>query len=133
MTREEARELLMQLLFQMDVRKDYTPTFQAAYIEQHFQTKQHREHANQLISAITEHLEEIDSMLNQTAKHWNTKRMAKVDLAVCRLALGEIFYSDTPDAVVINEAVNIAKKYGAEDSHKFINGILGTITKEKNG
>ena len=58
--------------------------------------------------------------------------MAKVDLAITRLAMGEVLYmDDIPDAVAINEAVDMAKKYSAEDSRKFINGVLGQIVKQK--
>lgn len=131
MTRTEARERLMQLLFQMEARNEYDTKIKTDYVDEHFKTKQDKRYADTVIDAVILHLEEIDSMLNHTADRWHTGRMPKVDLAVCRLALGEILYFDTPDAVIINEAVDIAKKFGTDDSPKFINGILGKIVKEK--
>ncbi|HZK88390.1 MAG TPA: transcription antitermination factor NusB, partial [Anaerovoracaceae bacterium] len=74
-----------------------------------------------------------DSTIDKYSTNWNISRMAKVDLAITRLAVAEIMIlEDVPDSVAINEAVYIAKKYSTEESSKFINGILGKIEKEKN-
>lgn len=74
---------------------------------------------------------EIDELLNKTAEGWKTSRMSKVDLCVLRLAVYEMIYDDSiPLSVAINEAVEIAKKFGGETSGSFINGILGKIAKE---
>lgn len=132
MTRTEARELLMQLLFQMELQNDYSDVIQNQYIEGHFQKSGQKEFACQLLQAVTEHLSQIDDKINRYSTKWNTSRMPKVDLTITRLALGEILYMDQiPDAVAINEAVDMAKKYGDENSRKFINGILGQIVKNK--
>ena len=74
---------------------------------------------------IVEHLEEIDASVNEKAKGWKTSRMAKVELSLIRLAVYEIQYDeDIPAGVAINEAVELAKKYGADSSPAFINGVL---------
>ena len=74
---------------------------------------------------ILEKLEEIDEMINQQAKGWTTERMSKVDLTIIRLAVYEIkFDEDVPTGVAINEAVELAKKFGQEESSGFVNGVL---------
>lgn len=128
MTRTQARELLMQLLFQMEAQKDFSIAMKNKYMDEHFSEGKQQGYARKLISTVLEHLEEIDAALDRSSKTRNTKRMAKVDLAIARLALGEALYMDNiPDGVAINEAVNMARKYSTEDSRRFINGILGNI------
>lgn len=76
-------------------------------------------------SKIIEKLDEIDAMINKQAKGWTTQRMGKVDLAILRLAVYEIVYdADVPTGVAINEAVELAKKFGQEESSGFVNGVL---------
>ena len=132
MTRTEARELIMQLLFQMEIQNDYSEEMKNKYLEEHFEKDNQRRYANTLCDALIKNINAIDQKLNDSSPKWNTKRMAKVDLAIARLALGEVLYmKDIPDAVAINEAVDMAKKFSAEESRKFINGVLGQITKKK--
>lgn len=77
---------------------------------------------------VRDKLEEIDQLLNETAKGWKTSRMSKVDLNVLRLAVYELKYDDdVPTGVAINEAVELAKKFGGEESPAFVNGILAKI------
>ena len=74
---------------------------------------------------VTEHIPEIDEMLNRTSEGWKTTRMGKVDLAILRLAVYEMkFEDDIPVKVSINEAVELAKKFGTDDSASFVNGVL---------
>ena len=83
---------------------------------------------------VLEKAEEADELINQYAKGWQTRRMAKVDLSLIRLALYEIRYDETvPDKVAINEAIELAKQYGGNDSPSFINGILGKIVRAEAG
>ncbi len=132
MTRTEARELLMKLLFQMEVQHDYSEKSKENYLEEHFGKGSQKKYAVQLINAVIENLETIDQKLDQNSTKRGTRHMAKVDLAIARLALAEILYMDNiPAAVAINEAVDMTKKYGTEESGKFINGILGQIVKSK--
>ena len=72
----------------------------------------------------------IDKELNRVAEGWTTARMPKVDLTLLRLALYEIRYEELPAGVAINEAVELAKKYGSDNSSSFINGVLGRIVRE---
>ena len=81
---------------------------------------------------VMSHVTEIDEMINSAAEGWKTTRMNKVDLAILRLAVFEIFFDDEiPDGVAINEAVEIAKEYGEDESYSFVNGILGNLAKKK--
>lgn len=81
---------------------------------------------------ISVKLPELDERINAVATGWKTSRMAKVDLTILRLALYEILYDDeVPEKVAINEAVELAKIYGGEDSSAFVNGILGKLVREK--
>lgn len=133
MTRTQARELLMQLLFQMEAQKDFSIAMKNKYMDEHFSEDKQQGYARKAISTVLEHLEEIDAALDRSSKTRNTKRMAKVDLAIARLALGEALYMDNiPEGVAINEAVNMARKYSTEDSRRFINGILGNIINHRN-
>lgn len=78
--------------------------------------------------AVIEKIPELDKMINDVATGWQTRRMGKVELTILRLALYEILYDDdVPEKVAINEAVDIAKKYGGDESPAFINGILAKL------
>jgi len=80
------------------------------------------------VNGVLENMEEIDKIINSNAKGWSTERMAKTDLAILRLAVYEMKFSDdAPASVVINEAVELAKKYSSDESPAFINGILGSL------
>lgn len=79
--------------------------------------------------ALHEHVAQIDDMLNRTARGWSTDRFASADLAILRLACYEMLYDEKiPEGVAINEAVELAKIYGGNESPSFINGILGNIS-----
>lgn len=79
---------------------------------------------------VIEHLSKIDALIEQAASEWPLPKIAKIDLAILRLAVWELkFESKNPQKVVIDEAVELAKSYGNEHSAKFINGVLGTIIK----
>ena len=132
MTRKEARELLMQLLYQMELLDDHSEETKNAYLEKNFSEKGHRDYAAQLLDLVLTKKDDVDAKINENSNKWTTSRMPKVDVAILRLAVFELLYmDDIPDAVAINEAVDMAKKYGTDESKAFINGILGKIAKEK--
>ena len=132
MTRTEARELLMQLLFQMEVQNDYSDESKIKFFADKMkQANSQMNYINEMVAYVREHISDIDVKLNATSEKWNTSRMNKTDLAVLRIALAEIEHmDDIPSSVAINEAVTMGKKYGTENSGKFINGVLGKIVKE---
>lgn len=86
---------------------------------------------NAVIDSLLSHLDEIDAAISKSAPEWPLANINRIDLAILRVATDELLYSDTPPKVVIDEAVEIAKKFGAENSASFINGVLGTILKNK--
>ena len=133
MSRKEARELLMQLLYQMELMNDHSTETKDAYLEKNFKEKGHKDYAAQLLELVLSKKDEVDEKINEHSNKWTTSRMPKVDVAILRLATVELLYmDDIPDAVAINEAVDMAKKYSADESKAFINGILGNIAKGKN-
>ena len=91
-----------------------------------------KDYARRLVGSALENLESIDSMIAQKAQNWELRRMAAVDRNVLRLASAELryFMESVPYRVVIDEAVEIAKAYGTDDSGKFVNGILDSVRKE---
>ena len=89
--------------------------------------------AEQLVSGVAEHAEELDELISAHAIGWSIGRIDKVDLAILRIAAYEIRYLDEiPVGASINEAVKLAKQFGGDHSYSFINGILGSLAKEQN-
>ena len=127
MTRRNLRIQIFKLLFRVEFNQPEEMSEQMALF---FNTEETIDEEAQVeiqekYEAIEEKLSELDRMLNEKATGWTTTRMGKVDLAILRLALYEILYDDkVPASVAINEAVEIAKKFGQDESPSFINGIL---------
>jgi len=132
MRRTEARELFMQLLFQMEVQNDYGQEIKERFILENMKDSNQLEYFNQLFSVAVDHLPSIDEKLEACSENWKISRMAKVDLAILRLSAAEILYlPEVPNSASINEAVDMAKKFGGDESGKFINGILGKVVRSK--
>ena len=91
-----------------------------------------REYIQKKYQAVSSHVEEIDKLLNEAAKGWKTSRMNKVDLTILRLAVYEMKWDeDVPEGVAINEAVELAKRFGGDGSSSFVNGVLGRLAKQE--
>lgn len=130
MTRRELREQIFKILFQIDFYELEDLSEQLSYqVEEDLEiSEKDAAYIRHKISAVTEHLIEIDAAINVVAKGWKTARMGKVDLTLIRLAVYEIRYDeDIATGVAINEAVELAKKYGTDTSSSFVNGILARI------
>jgi len=94
-------------------------------------TKKAKAELRERYEAVLEHMEEIDQKIGEKANGWTISRLARADLAVMRLAVFEILFDDdVPNSVAINEAVELAKRYGGDKSYGFVNGILSSIVKE---
>lgn len=129
MTRNEAREILMQMMYEMDTAKNMNKEAASLLAEERL-AGNHIERGKALLINIIDNLDAIDEEINKFSKSWKTNRMPKVDLAVIRLAVGEMKYAeDVPDAVAINEAINLAKKYSTDQSSRYVHGVLGAIAK----
>ncbi|WMJ76238.1 MULTISPECIES: transcription antitermination factor NusB [unclassified Sedimentibacter] len=130
MKRKETREEAVKIAYCMDVNKEFDKSLPCKYIN-HFEIEGvDIEYLNKTLDDMIDNIDKIDKCITENSKDWKINRIAKVDLAVLRIALSEILYNDSiPASVSINEAVEISKKYSNEDSHKFINGILGTVVR----
>jgi N utilization substance protein B len=130
-TRRKAREYALQMLFQWDITRDLIAAIEASFWENTDEPATVREFARQLVTNTIEHVETIDAIIQRHAEHWRLDRMAVVDRNILRLATQEfMFDKETPKSVVINEAIEIARRYSAQESPQFINGILDSIKKE---
>ena len=126
MGRKQAREGAMKVLFQMDSMSDYTEDSLDLFLANFEYDEMETLYIKDSISVIKENLEEIDNQIKSNLEGWSIYRLAKVDLAVLRIAIYEILYrKDIPLEVSINEAIETVKKYSSDESFKFINGVLG--------
>jgi N utilization substance protein B len=131
-TRRRARELALQLLYQHELTGVSIEEAQRDFEEWAGSAENVREFADSLVRGTLNHLSEIDDELSSQTAHWRVERLAAVDRNILRLALCELLYHDeTPHAVVIDEAIEIAKRFGAEDSARFVNGVLDGFVKRK--
>ena len=128
MSRRELREQIFKLIFRAEFYdKEELPEQEKLFFEDYeLNMKPEDEtYISEKSNKILEKLDEIDGMINQEAKGWTTERMGKIELTILRLAIHEIkFDEDVPAGVAINEAVEIAKKFGQEESAGFVNGVL---------
>ncbi|MCM1256698.1 MAG: transcription antitermination factor NusB [Roseburia sp.] len=126
MTRRQIREQIFQILFRAEFhpKEEFKEQMELA-IRKENATEEDIIYIEKKSEDIAEKIEQIDEMINSRAKGWKTSRMGKVDVTLLRLAVYEIsFEEDIPLGVAINEAVELAKKYGTDDSPAFINGVL---------
>jgi transcription antitermination protein NusB len=130
--RRKAREYALQMLFQWDITHDSIDQVAATFFQnQPEESEIVVEFARQLVMNTVEHVEQIDEFIRRHAEHWRLDRMATVDRNILRLAVQEFLYDkDTPKTVVINEAIEIARRFSAQESPLFINGVLDSIKKE---
>jgi len=131
--RRQARENVLKILYQVEILGDdldsvldrywdASPTFDDTI----------KKFANELVKGIAEKKDELDEVIKNKLKNWNFERVAIIDRNILRMGVYEImFREDIPDSVSINEAIEIAKKYGDQESSRFINGILDKVAKSK--
>ena len=128
MSRRELREQIFKFIFRVEFNSKEEMAEQEKFFFEDDELVIKEEDAAYISTKsnkILEKLEEIDEMINQQAKGWTTERMSKVDLTIIRLAVYEIkFDEDVPTGIAINEAVELAKKFGQEESSGFVNGVL---------
>ena len=128
MSRSEMREQLFKLLFRVEFNsREELPQQEAFFFEDEENVSDQKENMaiSEKFNKIIEKLEGIDQSLNEKVQGWDTGRMGKVDLTILRLAVYEIvFDEEIPTSVAINEAVELAKKFGQDSSPAFVNGVL---------
>jgi len=131
-TRRKSRELALQMLFQLDMGKQSTDDVRKTFWnERRDLDEKVRGFADDLFRVASERTEEIDEIVERNAEHWRMDRMAAVDRNVLRCGVAEFLgFPETPKPVVINEALEIARRYSTPESVQFINGVLDSVAKE---
>jgi transcription antitermination protein NusB len=131
-TRRKSRELALQMLFQQDMGKQEPDQVrQTFWGGRNAVDDDERGFAEDLFRAAADRSSEIDQLIEQHAEHWRMERMAAVDRNILRAAVAELLaYPATPRAVVINEALEIARKFSSPESVQFINGVLDSVGKQ---
>lgn len=131
--RRKARELALQMLFQFDMSGNQPDQIIDTFEELQKSKPNTREFATKIFRGTVDHAGEIDEMIQNQAENWRLSRMAAVDRNIIRMSIYEFMHEDdTPKLVIIDEAIEIAKKYGTQKSSQFINGILDGILKRYN-
>jgi N utilization substance protein B len=133
-TRREARELALRMLFQLDVGKQpLEEVVEAALAQSHLEGK-NRDFAEAAVRGAWAHRGVIDTRVSALATDWAMDRQAAVDRNILRLGAYELLYlPEAPVAAVVNEAVELAKKYSTAESGRFVNGVLGALAREPRG
>lgn len=126
LTRTEAREKIMIILYQIDFYIKDNISFEVdEVIKENLEIDS--KYVRDIVNGVLEHLEEIDSTINSYLEKWSLDRLGKTDKAILRLATYELKYYDTPKVVAINEAVELAKKYSDDKVVKLVNAVLDKI------
>ncbi len=130
--RSRAREVALQVLYEDDLNSGRNPAIADIFVRKRLNGEPPLiDFAMSLISGVRRNRGELDTMLSARAENWSLARMAATDRNVLRLGAYEILYTETPAAVVINEALELAKRFGAKQSAQFVNGILDRVLQEK--
>jgi transcription antitermination protein NusB len=125
--RSRAREVAFQVLYEDDLNPRNNPAFGDRLIQDRLRGEELIDFARGLVSGVRQNREKLDEMLTETAANWSLKRMAATDRNVLRLGAYELLHTDTPQRVAIDEAVELAKRFGSAQSAQFVNGILDKV------
>ena len=132
MKRKEARELCMQLVYEMIIKNEFTLAGYQHYLEENPEELDQDPYIRQVLGSVIERHESVDQLIRSYAIDWEMDRIARVDLAILRVAISEMLdAADIPSFVSVNEAIELAKKFSTEHSSSFVNGILGTYLKDR--
>ncbi len=129
--RSRAREVALQILFEDDVNPRATVADMKTFVHGRLNSPELEEFCMSLILGVRRNQDELDAQLSQIADNWSVARMAATDRNVLRLGAYEILYTNTPDRAAINEAVELAKRFGTAQSAQFVNGILDKFLHRK--
>lgn len=129
MSRTESRQHAVQILFQLETKEhDITIEEATAFI---IEPPLKDAFCESIVRGVKAHETDIDGKISPHLKQWTLDRINKIDRIILRMSTYEMLYTDAPEKVVVNEAVNLAKTYSDDDSYKFINGVLSEIIKNK--
>ncbi|OOB75396.1 N utilization substance protein B [Clostridium haemolyticum] len=132
MNRRKSREIVMKLLFEMSINKEELKEIIHNFKENTDTSLKDVdfEYINKIIQGVQDNIETIDSKIEENLTKWKLNRLSKIDLTILRISTYEIiFVEDIPEKVAVNEGIELAKKYSAENSPAFINGVLGNMMK----
>ena len=124
--RRRGRELALQALYQFEVSGESVAALKA-FFEQTDAGERAKAFANELLAGVRERQEQIDQLIAGASEHWRFERLSRVDLNVLRIASYELLAHNAPTSVVLDEAIEIARRFGTEESATFVNGILDQI------
>lgn len=133
MSRRKAREAALQALFQLDFNEmERLDALNIVLDESSAPPDEVREYAQRLVDGAKAHLTEIDGLISEKSREWKIDRMSGVDRNIARIAVYEMKFGEESLApnIVINEAVELAKRFGSDESPRFINGVLGALVKK---
>jgi len=130
-TRHQVRETIVGILYASDIGNEGIDKFVDDLFEEKKIRNNQLEFAKELYSGVKINLDSVDEVINGYLKEWSLKEIGNIERAILRLATYEILHSDLDDAVVINEAIELAKKLSNDTSPKFINGVLDAVMKNK--
>jgi transcription antitermination protein NusB len=128
--RRKSREFAMQMLFQWDMSQQECVKLEVKFWKSAKAADSTRVFANRLFEGATKELAVLDELITRKAENWKFERLSAIDRAILRLGLYELRFTDTPYKVVMNECVELAKKFSSEDAGSFVNGILDAVHKE---
>ncbi|HYL84055.1 MAG TPA: transcription antitermination factor NusB [Candidatus Angelobacter sp.] len=127
--RTKAREFAMQMLFQWDMSEQDPGKLEAKFWKSAKAADKTRAFANQLFEGAAKDVPALDEIIAKHCENWRFERLAAIDRAILRLAIHEMKGADTPAKVILNEAVELAKKFSSEESGPFVNGVLDAVRK----
>jgi N utilization substance protein B len=130
--RRRAREVVLQVLYADDLNPSRNLAVSDRFLSERLNNRLALvEFARQLLGGVRRNRGELDTTLSERTKNWSLSRMAVTDRNILRLGAFEILYTETPDRVAINEAVELAKRYGARQSSQFVNGVLDRLLRDR--
>lgn len=125
--RKQARQLVVQMLYQVDLNPEITAGEVRRMIDEHGRNQTVRTFAWQLFTGVMEYQKQIDEQIVRVAENWSLKRMAVTDRNILRLGVYELLHTDTPSSVILDEAIELAREFGSAQSPQFVNGILDKL------
>jgi len=130
-SRRKGREIALKILYQKEARRDELASTWASFWAENPTDLETRSFAERLTQGVESHCGEIDALIAAAAHHWRLDRMYAIDRNLLRIAVFELAYEvDTPPKVVINEAIEVAKRYGTQKSPHFVNGVLDGVKRK---
>jgi N utilization substance protein B len=127
--RTKAREFAMQMLFQWDMSQQDPSKLEAKFWKSAKAADKTRTFANELFEGAAKDVGALDEIIAKHCENWRFERLAAIDRAILRLTIHEMSAADTPPKVVLNEAIELAKKFSSEESGAFVNGVLDSVHK----